>query len=227
MNLEIYSDTDFDITQSEVQTKSPEKMKQSQPAKLRFAEERIEKQPSNANKVAKKQEEKTSKKSEVSKTTTTLERDYILDEKTPRTQIFSDKEIGDRAQDIVVEHLRKKGWNVNDSNDENQDNEGFDLLAQKDGITRYIEVKGVRRRWESVQMSHQQGLHFFKTVQEDNGLGKLEYWLCIVEKILNEDQSDISQERPPLHSINLSREKPKHVFNKGQWEKRKRPDTDF
>jgi hypothetical protein len=227
MNLEIYSDTDFDITQSEVQTKSPEKMKQSQPAKLRFAEERIEKQPSNANKVAKKEEEKTSKKSEVSKTTTTLERDYIQDEKTSRTQIFSDKEIGDRAQDIVVEYLREERWNVNDSNDENQDNEGFDLLAQKDGITRYIEVKGVRSSWTSVQMSHQQGLHFFKTVLEDDAAGKFEYWLCIVENILNEDQTEISEESPDLHCINLSREKPKHMFNSGQWATRKRPDTDF
>jgi len=227
MNLEIYSDTDFDITQSEVQIKSPEKMKQSQPAKLRFAEERIEKQSSNANKVAKKQEEKTSKKSEGSKTTTTLERDYIHDEKTSGRQIFSDKQIGDRAQNIVVEHLKGKGWNVNDSNDDNQDNEGFDLLAQKDGITRYIEVKGVRRSWTSVQMSHQQGLHFFKTVLEDNGTGKLEYWLCIVENILNESQNDISEESPNMHCINVSREKPKHIFNAGQWATRKRPDTDF
>ena len=227
MNLEIYSDTDFDITQSEVQTKSPEKMKQSQPAKLRFAEERIKKQPSIANKVAKKQEEKTSKKSEASKTTTTLERDYIQDEKTPKRQNFSDKQIGDRAQDIVVQHLRERGWNVNDSNDENQDNEGFDLLAQKDGLTRYIEVKGVRRSWTTVQMSHQQGLHFFKTVLKDNGAGDFEYWLCIVENILNEDQTEISEESPDLHCINLSREKPKHVFNSGQWTTRNRPDTDF
>ena len=227
MNLEMYLDTDFDITRSEVQTKPPEKMKQSQPAKLRFAEERVEKQPSNANKVVKKQEEQTSKKSEVSKTTTTLERDYIEDEKTFKTQIFTDKEIGDRAQDIVVEHLKGKGWNVNDSNAENQDNEGFDLQAQKDGITRYIEVKGVRRSWTSVQMSHQQGLHFFKTVLEDNGAGNFEYWLCIVENILNEDQTEISEESPDLHCINLSREKPKHMFNSGQWATRKRPDTDF
>ena len=87
--------------------------------------------------------------------------------------------------------------------------------------------EGVRRDWTSVQMSHQQGLHFFKTVVEDGGLGELEYWLCIVENILNEDQSDISQEQPDLWSINLSREKPKHVFNSGQWRKRKRPDKDF
>ena len=50
--------------------------------------------------------------------------------------------------------------------------------------------------------------------------------LRIVENILNEDQSDISQEQPDLWSINLA-EKPKHVFNSGQWRKRKRPDKDF
>ena len=227
MNLEIYSDTDFDFTHNQIQTKTSEKMKQSQPARLRFAEKKVEKHLGDANKQTKKKEERTTRKPEVSKTTTTLERDHILNETTSSSQIFSDKEIGDRAQDIVVNHLKGKGWKVNDSNHEHQDNEGFDLLAQRDGITRYIEVKGVRRSWTSVQMSHQQGLHFFKTVQEDGGSGELEYWLCIVENILNEDQSDISQKRPDLWSINLSREKPKHVFNRGQWRERKRPDTDF
>ena len=172
MNLEIYSDTDFDFTHNQIQTKTSEKMKQSQPARLRFAEKKVEKQLGDANKQTKKKEERTTRKPEVSKTTTTLERDHILNETTSSSQIFSDKEIGDRAQDIVVNHLKGKGWKVNDSNHEHQDNEGFDLLAQRDGITRYIEVKGVRRSWTSVQMSHQQGLHFFKTVQEDGGSGE-------------------------------------------------------
>tara|TARA_Y100000591_G_C21269597_1_gene422115 strand:- start:30 stop:482 length:453 start_codon:yes stop_codon:yes gene_type:complete len=145
----------------------------------------------------------------------------------PKSNLFSDKEIGDMAEDIVMERLANNDWQVTKSNEYNQNNEGFDLIAKKDGIERYVEIKGVRGPWNSVSMSHQQGLHFFRTVQMDDGQGKYEYWLCVVDNILNSDHTEVSSEQPGIHPINLSREKPKHIFNEGQWSKRYRPDTDF
>ena len=102
MNLEIYSDTDFDVKHNEIQTKNSGKIRQSQPAKLRFAEQRVEKQLGNAIKESKKKEEKNNNKSGLSKTTTTLERDHILNERTSTSQIFSDKDIGDSTKILLL-----------------------------------------------------------------------------------------------------------------------------
>jgi hypothetical protein len=228
LKLEIFDKDTIELELNELELgKTPDKLKESQPAKIRIATKKAEKQTKSVPQEPANTKEKPKKKPESNKSVSTVEFDHVLENEPPKTKVFTDKEIGDRAEEIVVNYLREKGWHVIESNEESQNNEGFDVEAQKDGIERLIEVKGVRREWKSVSMSHQQGLHFFRTVEKDDGGGKYEYWLCIVEKILNEDQTEVSKESPPIHPINLSREKPKHIFNFGQWSARNRPDTDF
>ena len=106
--------------------------------------------------------------------------------------------------------------------------------AIKDEVERRIEVKGTERNWGRVQMTHQQGIHFFKTVDEDKGEGKIEYWLCVVEYVLTEDLKDYNTEVYPkhsegvaIHTINLSKAKPKHAFIKNSWTNRIEPDRDW
>ena len=230
LSLEIFSQDNIQLDHCEPELENKaDKLKQSQPAKIRIANEKslVEKETKELPKKPDKNEDESKKKPQSQRTVTTVESDTPEENVRPSSKAFTDKIIGDRAEKIVIKYLRDDEWLVTESNEERQDNEGFDLEAQKDGITRFIEVKGVRREWKTVSMSHQQGLHFFNTVEKDDGRGKYEYWLCIVENILNEDQTNISVEPPVIHPINLSREKPKHIFNSGQWSVRNRPDTDF
>ncbi len=144
---------------------------------------------------------------------------------------FSKKDIGDQAEIHVAEVLKKMGWKVSMMK---ENNPGYDITANKKGIERRIEVKGTHRNWVRVEMSHQQGLHFFKTVQDDNDSGEIEYWLCVVEYVLTEDSQAYNikvwpehEDGVTIHAINLSKAKPKHAFTKTHWEKRFSPDLNW
>jgi hypothetical protein len=230
LQLEIFSQDNIhlDHCEPELENKA-DKLKQSQPAKIRIATEKspVEKETKDSLKEPDKNKEDSKKKAQSQRTITTVESDFPEENERPKSKKFTDKRIGDRAEEIVMKYLRDDEWIVTESNEERKNNEGFDLEAQKDGITRFIEVKGVRGEWKSVSMTHQQGLHFFRTVEKDDGLGKFEYWLCIVDNVLNKDQTDISEDSPTIHPIHLSIEKPKYIFNFGQWSVRNRPDTNF
>jgi len=202
-------------------------MKKSLPAKLRIADQKKPVGPKENGHISQDKKDKTKSESKNYNTVTTVERDHEIETEHRKDSVFSDDQIGDRAEESVRKHLEEKEWKVVKSNQNVNNNPGYDLEATKGDITRYIEVKGRRREWDSVAMSHQQGLHFFRTVEKDNGKGNLEYWICVVEKILNEEQTDVSKEEPKLHAINLTLEKPKHIFNRTQWRNRNRPDKDF
>jgi hypothetical protein len=149
-----------------------------------------------------------------------------------RKSRFTTEEIGDIGEATVAKKLQDNGWEVEIMP---KNNPGYDLLARKNvanrgEIIRYIEVKSKEGGWddgESVKMTHQQGLHYFLTVEEDNGGGKYEYWLCIVDKIINDEKDDISKEISGIYPINLNLAKPDYIFNSTQWSKRVDPDKDF
>ena len=143
---------------------------------------------------------------------------------------FSTEEIGEQAEIHVENNLKANGWKVDNMNELTGPNApGYDVKATKGGIERRIEVKGNEREWVGVAMTHQQGLTYFRTVNEDGGEGKIEYWLCVVENVLTEDLKDYNTNEKTIGiwPINLSRAKPKHTFNPTHWKKRISPDDDW
>ena len=207
-------------SESEVKKTKEGKMKKSQPAKLMIAEQKkvgkaIEKAPTSKPKSDEKKVEPSS-----SPSVRMVERDS---QQTKNNSTFTDVQIGDRGEELVRDLLEEEDWIVTIMP---KNNPGYDIIAKRNGKTRYIEVKSNGREWETVKMKHQQGLHYYKTVKEDDGDGLIEYWICIVENILNESKTAISGDQPPIWSINLTKEKPDYIFSKS-WKNRIRPDDDF
>jgi hypothetical protein len=223
-NLDKISDGDIRkmiiYSESELEKAKEGKMKKSQPARLMIAGQKevskaIEKAPPSKPKSDEKKVESSS-----SPSVRMIERNS---QQTKNNSTFTDVQIGDRGEELVRNMLKEKNWSVEIMP---KNNPGYDIIAKKDGRTRYIEVKSNGREWETVKMKHQQGLHYYKTVEEDDGVGLIEYWICIVENILNESKTAISGDPPTIWSINLTKEKPDYIFSKS-WKNRIRPDDDF
>lgn len=212
--------------------------KVSVPASVKIAEEKTR------DEIEREQNKATKKKSESEKNDgkTDQSGSVITEEQIPENGVskrsnrisnsqFTADDVGDQAEKHVADNLKRNGWKVTMMK---KNNPGYDISATKDEVERRIEVKGTERNWGRIQITHQQGMHFFKTVDEDKGEGKIEYWLCVVEYVLTEDLKDYNTEVYPkhpegvtIHPINLSKAKPKHAFTKTSWTNRIKPDRDW
>ncbi|MBP67230.1 MAG: hypothetical protein CL435_01700, partial [Acidimicrobiaceae bacterium] len=103
----------------------------------------------------------------------------------------STQEIGDAGEEIVKEYLEINGWNVINRNEfYGKAVEGKDLVAEKDGKKRIIEVKGTESDWTgSRSISWKQAVHALQHHDPDNlyGRGHVTCWLYVVERVFDEE----------------------------------------
>ena len=103
----------------------------------------------------------------------------------------STQEIGDAGEEIVKEYLEINGWNVINRNEfYGKPVEGSDLVAEKDGKKRIIEVKGTESDWTgSRSISWKQAVHALQHHDPDNlyGRGHVTCWLYLVERVFDEE----------------------------------------
>ena len=201
-------------------------MKKSQPGRIRIGDQKEAQETTNNEKSIKKTDtNKNNTASNLDSGTFSVEQRNDLKEMKTK-DIFTSAFIGKRAEDVVAEKLKNMDWVVNNTNDYKNNFPGFDLIATRGELTRRIEVKGQRREWVSAKWTNQQGITYYRTIEEDKGQGKLEYWICIVENILNEEETEISSIEPDIWPINVSREKPDFSISPS-WKTRLHPDKDF
>ena len=102
----------------------------------------------------------------------------------------STQEIGDAGEEIVKEHLEENGWKVINRNEfYGKAVEGSDLIAEKDGKKRIIEVKATENDWTgSRSISWKQAVHALQHHDPDNlyGRGHVTCWLYVVERVFDE-----------------------------------------
>jgi len=126
----------------------------------------------------------------------------------------STKEIGDAGEDIVKIYLSKKGWNVQNRNEfYGMAVEGSDLIAEKDGKIRIIEVKSTNSEWDGNRsLSWKQAVHALQYHDPENihGRGHVTCWLYVVELVLRDEQ-------PKIAEIDWCRAEPEFSFNPKEW----------
>ena len=101
----------------------------------------------------------------------------------------SSQEIGDAGEDVVKEYLTENGWKVTNRNAfYGKAVEGSDLVAEKDGKKRIIEVKGTESDWTgSRSISWKQAVHALQYHDPENmyGRGHVTCWLYVVERVFD------------------------------------------
>jgi len=101
----------------------------------------------------------------------------------------STKEIGDEGEEVVKQYLTKNGWKVENRNEfYGKAVEGSDLVAEKDGKKRIIEVKGTESDWTgSRSISWKQAVHALQYHDPENlhGRGHVTCWLYVVERVFD------------------------------------------
>jgi hypothetical protein len=121
----------------------------------------------------------------------------------------STKEIGDKGEDIVKQHLTEKGWKVINRNEfYGKPVEGSDLVAEKDGKKRIIEVKSTTGKWDGKRsISWKQAVHALQHHDPENlhGRGHVTCWVYVVERVL----SDV---KPRIAPIDWCRLEPEFDF---------------
>ena len=131
-----------------------------------------------------------------------------------RNDAPSTKEIGDAGEDIVKIYLSKKGWKVQNRNEfYGMAVEGSDLIAEKDGKIRIIEVKSTNSEWDgSRSISWKQAVHALQYHDPENihGRGHVTCWLYVVELVLRDEQ-------PKIAEIDWCRAEPEFSFNPDEW----------
>jgi sacsin len=93
--------------------------------------------------------------------------------------------IADAAVQIVLEHERRKGCEARPMA---HSNAGYDVVSERDGATRYIEVKGTEAAWgeRGVALTPTQFFYGRENEQRD-------HWLYVVE--------DVFSQNPRIHEI--------------------------
>ena len=111
------------------------------------------------------------------------------------TDDFDDEEVyGKKAEEFVAEEERKLGFEATVMED---DNPGYDIIASKDGKTRYIEVKSITRAWTQGRRVSITGRQIQEAVDR-----KEDWWLYVVEKI---DTTEPRIYRIPNPILNLKK----------------------
>ena len=131
-----------------------------------------------------------------------------------RNDAPSTKEIGDAGEEIVKIYLSKKGWKVQNRNEfYGMAVEGSDLIAEKDGKIRIIEVKSTNSNWDGNRsISWKQAVHALQYHDPENlhGRGHVTCWLYVVELVLGDEQ-------PKIAEIDWCRAEPEFSFNPNEW----------
>jgi hypothetical protein len=131
-----------------------------------------------------------------------------------RNDAPSTKEIGDAGEDIVKTYLSKNGWKVQNRNEfYGMAVEGSDLIAEKDGKIRIIEVKSTNSEWDGNRsISWKQAVHALQYHDPENihGRGYVTCWLYVVELALRDEQ-------PRIAEIDWCRAEPEFSFNPDEW----------
>ena len=101
------------------------------------------------------------------------------------------KKTGDAAEKIVLDELKKEGWEVLSWNDEfKEERIGHDLVFKKEKDVRVVEVKGHKGKWSGDQdISEAQlrmGLTFHGETPEKYPDCKYSVWLYVVENVYGE-----------------------------------------
>lgn len=80
------------------------------------------------------------------------------------------RQAGRRYEYYIAWLLRGDGWTVTETGREGFNDHGIDLIATRDGITRYVQCKG----WKRWKMIHEDVVsHLFGSVAAIEGLEKL------------------------------------------------------
>jgi len=120
----------------------------------------------------------------------------------------STQKIGDEGEDIVKEHLTKNGWDVINRNEfYGKAVEGSDLIAEKDGEKRIIEVKSNENDWTGKRsISWKQAVHALQYHDPENlhGHGHVTCWLYVVEHVFDD--------KPIVSEIDWCRHEPEFDF---------------
>ena len=98
------------------------------------------------------------------------------------------KKTGDAAEKIVLDELKKEGWEVLSWNNEfNEERIGHDLVFKKEKEVRVVEVKGHKGKWtgdqEISEAQLRMGLNFHGKVPEKYPDCKYSVWLYVVENV--------------------------------------------
>ena len=91
--------------------------------------------------------------------------------------------------------------------------EGSDLIAEKDGKIRIIEVKSTNSEWDGNRnISWKQAVHALQYHDPENmrGRGHVTCWLYVVELVLTD-------EPPKIAEIDWCRAEPEFSFNPNEW----------
>ena len=125
-----------------------------------------------------------------------------------RKRSRSSQEIGDEGERLVEEHLKENGWNVTNRNEfYGKPVEGSDLIAERDGETRIIEVKATENDWTgSRSISWKQAVHAlqYHDPEDKHGRGHVTCWLYVVERVFSE--------KPIIAPIDWCRQEPEFDF---------------
>jgi hypothetical protein len=57
------------------------------------------------------------------------------------------RQAGRQYEDYVAQILRQDGWQVDETGRNGFNDHGIDLIASKDGVKRYVQCKGMKRKW--------------------------------------------------------------------------------
>jgi sacsin len=93
--------------------------------------------------------------------------------------------IADAAVQIVLQHEHLKGFKARSMAHANA---GYDILSERDGATRYIEVKGTEAAWGERGVALTPTQFFYGRENEDR-----DHWLYVVE--------DVFSQTPRIHEI--------------------------
>lgn len=107
----------------------------------------------------------------------------IFDDEMP-----DNKSFGDRCERIVESLLKGRGYT--DVNLLGEQNKGYDIEYKEDGVTKFVEVKGLRGSWDSADIM------ISKSQFEKAQIEKENFILHVVELGDSEDPS-----QPPIHTV--------------------------
>jgi len=109
--------------------------------------------------------------------------------------------IGDAAVEIVIEHERNKGWSASSMV---HSNPGYDVISERDGDKRYIEVKGIEAAWGERGVALTSTQFYFSREYPER-----DYWLYVVE--------DVFSKSPRVHEIHEPSEQVDRFVFDGGW----------
>jgi hypothetical protein len=115
---------------------------------------------------------------------------------------YKQRQAGHRYEQYVAQTLRQQGWTVIDNGSNGVEDHGIDLIATKDGVSRYIQCKG----WNRHKVIHEDVVsHLFGSVAAIEGVDNLQG----VEKYIYspaqlDDYSQAEAERLGIHIEHLA-----------------------